>query len=158
LQGDLTRKAKQTALRLLSARAYTEKQLRERLIKAGIRTESIDEVIDWLKGLKYIDDKRFAQEWVSLRMQRKGYGPIRLRQELLFKGVDEESINEALESCLDQDQLLKSAQVQAEKQMLRYGDITAEKAYLRVYGFLKRKGFPGRIIKEVLEHLFLPDS
>ena len=74
---------KERALHLLAHRPYTEHELRCRLQQGDVTPECVDEVLDWLRSLGYVDDAAFARRWVEVRRQTKGFGPVRLRHELV---------------------------------------------------------------------------
>src|SRR5690625_5759302 len=49
------------ALRLLAGRAYTEYQMRQRLLQADIPETAVERVIAWLRELRYMDDRAFRK-------------------------------------------------------------------------------------------------
>ena len=74
-----------SAINYLSKSVKTEKELTCKLLKKGYLQEVIDEVIVKLKEYKYIDDKDYAERYVSTYKQRKGKRLLKI--ELLKKGV-----------------------------------------------------------------------
>ena len=83
-------KALSRALGLLARRAYTEAELKKKL-KAYPEPE-VEEAIRKLKDWGYLDDRAYAERYVSARKDR--YGPYRLRQELRRRGVEEALLDE----------------------------------------------------------------
>ncbi len=97
------------ALKLLAGRDYTVQQIRNKLIKR-FRTEtesSIDKVIDRLTDAKYLDDGRFARNFVQHRthrgrprlevdLERAGIAPDRVAQ--ILDAQDWPSLAQALEA------------------------------------------------------------
>jgi len=53
------------SFRLLAQRAYTEKKLTEKLESREVETDEIKAIIGKLKGLGYIDDAKFAKDFVE---------------------------------------------------------------------------------------------
>ncbi len=81
------------ALRLLGRRMMTAAELRARLLLRA-DPERVEAVLDKLTGWNYLDDAAFARAYVRNRAGR--YGELRLRHELLHKGVMPALIEEAL--------------------------------------------------------------
>ena len=59
-------------------------------------TDSLNEVISRLKQNK-LNDYRFTEAYVIYR-KRKGFGPIKISNELKSKGISEATIDEVLDS------------------------------------------------------------
>ena len=105
------------ATRILAMRDHSEQELRRKLTAppppAKPRqqesrlpaepppeptAEEIDEVIAWCYEHRWLDDERFATQFISSR-SRKGYGPQRIRQELQQKGISRTQCEAALAAC-----------------------------------------------------------
>lgn len=87
--------AKERAVRIVSASNVSRKELRRRLVQKGESEEDAGEAVEWLSGLKLLDDLETAKEIVRAA-GRKGYGPARVRQTLYQKGIDKALWEEAL--------------------------------------------------------------
>ena len=87
--------AKARAVRIVSAAAVSERELRSRLTRKGERPEDADAAVDWLRELGALDDGAMAQR-STMRFADKGYGESRVRQELYRKGIPREYWEEAL--------------------------------------------------------------
>lgn len=151
LEEERTR-ARTVSLRYLSVRARSEKEIERRLEKEDLSRETIVEVIDWLKGLGYIDDMQFARDWVSGRSKRMKVGSRRLYNELLVKGVDDVVIKCALEA-IDEDDEYALALEAARKRKNQLEYVEPLKARRRLYGYLLRRGFSGHIVRKVTEQI-----
>jgi regulatory protein len=79
------------ALKLLRSRDYTVQGLRQKL-EARFGTIP-DDVLDRLTRKNFLNDRRFAENYVERRRSR---GAQRLRQELLEKGVSADLADEIL--------------------------------------------------------------
>ncbi len=84
------------ALKHLSKYSKTEKQLREFLRDKGYLPKLCDEVLEKVREYQYVDDRRFAENFVS--SSKNKFGSARLKMMLQQKGVGEEIIREALEN------------------------------------------------------------
>jgi len=99
--------ARERAVRIISATAVTERELRHRLRQKGEQQEHADRAVDWLKDLHLLDDRKAAEMIVSQGVAR-GYGEARLRQMLYEKGVPRELWQEALEELPSPDEEIRS--------------------------------------------------
>src|SRR3989338_6531205 len=99
---------------LLARRPKTENQiklyLQQKIKRFKIEgTTTIDQVIDELKQLNYIDDKRFIKLWIEDRSYFKPRGTRLLVNELIKKGIDRQMIIDYLENNpIDNHQLASS--------------------------------------------------
>ena len=121
------------AFRSLAARAHTEKEIVDKLSRAGYSERAVAYVMETLAKYKLIDDASYAESWVLTRAKR-GVGPYRLRQELRRKGVSSEDAQAAIDS-LDEDDSLEAAASFAAKRLKNCrrssGAVTAMKRLAR---------------------------
>ncbi|HHQ49519.1 MAG TPA: regulatory protein RecX, partial [Acidobacteria bacterium] len=89
------------AVDLLSRRDHLEAELREKLRRRGISTEDIEAALERCRRLGYLDDAAVARRFVEVRAVAKGWGPARLRAELLRRGAASDVAEEA--ARLDDD-------------------------------------------------------
>ncbi|MFI4954943.1 MAG: regulatory protein RecX [Gammaproteobacteria bacterium] len=83
------------ALNLLARREHSERELYLKLIARDFAEEVILQVIQQLVAKNFLSDLRFAELYVQQRA-RKGYGPLRIQQELQQRGVQVELIEQTL--------------------------------------------------------------
>ncbi len=76
------------ALNILTRREHSEVQLRQKLRQRGTPLSLIDAIIERLYELNYLSLERFSKSH-SRNRAYQGYGPIRIRMELLQQGIDE---------------------------------------------------------------------
>ena len=89
------RSAYEKGIKYLSMRAYSEKELYDKLkLKFGAETSrrAVDKMLD--RG--YIDDEAFCKEYVRYLFEVKKYDVKRITYELKIKGIDGETINNTL--------------------------------------------------------------
>jgi regulatory protein len=143
--------AKNAALRFLSFRRRTEKEIRDKLRKKGFDDKSIGRTIDKLKEYDLINDTEFAAAWVMERLAYKPRGKRLLAQELWKKGIRKDIIDQVTEElCRDEE---KSATELLEKIKGRYKNLEPKVARRRMYGLLLRRGFSYEAAKSVLAPL-----
>lgn len=84
------------ALRLLSYRPRSIREITQRLTKTNADTHTINRVINNLIGKNLLNDQEFAQWWVDQRVKFRPRGNFALTQELAQKGIDREIIDSVL--------------------------------------------------------------
>lgn len=103
---ELEQALRRKALRLLAVRDRTRAELRQRLGRQAPE-DMVERVLAWLEQLGYVDDRRFAQQWV--RGRRAGSGPRKLFFDLRQKGIDTQLIREELARWTDPEQTYQAA-------------------------------------------------
>ena len=73
------RKAKEKAMRLLLQQDRTEKELRDRLYRAGFSETASEAAMQYVSGFGYLDDRRYAENYISFHKGRRS------RKEISFK-------------------------------------------------------------------------
>ncbi len=145
------KRAKDRALRFLSYRDRSEKEIRSKLQHVGYDAAIIDWVVDELKRLKFLDDQRFAQSFAQTQMITRPVGEYYLRRELKDKGLDEPLIEQTIDQVYqERDQLAVALDLAAQRKK-RYKSIEEVKAKKRVSDFLLRRGFDWDTVSEVME-------
>ena len=145
------KEAKDIALKFLSFRRRTEKQVREKLKKKEFDERTIDTTIDKLKEFDLINDLEFAFSWVKDRLAYKPRGKKLLRQELWKKGIRKDIIEQVTEElCQDED---KKALELVEKTRKRYKNLEPKVAKRRMFNLLLRRGFSYEISRQALVQL-----
>ncbi len=74
------------ALALLARREHSRFELAAKLARRGYPAEEIAACLDALEETQLLSDARYAESYVRSRVE-KGYGPLRIRQELRERGV-----------------------------------------------------------------------
>lgn len=126
--------AKLRAVRIVSATAVSDKELRRRLVRKGETKENADAAADWLREIGAVNDAELAHRIVR-RSTAKGYGAARIRQELAQKGVPREYWDAALETMPEPDEGIDRFLAQK----LR-GGMPDRKEQQRVIDALRRRG------------------
>ena len=108
----LPKRAKLRAMNLLKNRQYTEKQLMDKLMAGGCGQEIAREAVDYVKSYRYVDDDRYACEYIACHMERHSLREI--EQKLLMRGISREQFRHALEaleaqgSTFDEEAMIRS--------------------------------------------------
>ena len=146
------KKAAQKAMRLLEHMDRTEKGLYDRLKQDGFSPEAIQAAMDYVKSFGYIDDARYAQHYISYRLGIKSRRKI--TQELVQKGIDRRTIQEAWEEAASLQEPDEKAIIRRtmEKKYIA-GAVLDEKEAHRLYAYFARRGFRFQDVAAVLEEM-----
>ena len=156
IRKETTRKARESALRLLSYRDRSESEIRRRLAGNDFPEDIVDEVIDHLAGVGLIDDEKFSRDWVKQRTISRPMGRTRLAWELRAKGIDQPAIEQALQD-LDENAEYEMALSLAQKKADRSD--TSDPAFrTRTASFLRRRGFRWDAVAKALDELCPKDG
>ncbi len=147
-------RARSWALKQLARRARTESEMHDRLRRRGFSCRVVRESMDFLRRTGALDDEKFAREYVAYIERQNPMGRRRIEQELQKRGVQRESARRIV------------AQITPEKEeelarlaLERRGggpssDLAREdrmRELRRLYGYLGRRGFPGGLVRRLLD-------
>ena len=147
---DAAESAYDAALRYLSYRPRSEREIRRYLARRELDEEAITEVLARLRRQGFSDDRAFAQFWVENREAFRPRGRYALRAELRLKGVDEGTIAAALEG-VDEEESARRAAQGALRRLSRQDEPTFRR---RMLGHLQRRGFGYEVARRVTESLW----
>ena len=134
-------KAKNAAFRLLSARAYSCSEVKEKLRRRGFDESVIAQTIETLRRMKLVDDRDFALRFVEERMRRRPSGPALLRHDLKKRGINSATADEVLDEVFSQVDAEAVALDILRSRRRQFDGVDRPKALSRMYGFLGRRGF-----------------
>jgi regulatory protein len=143
-------RAMQSALRLLGYRARSVQELRQRLERKAFAPAIIARTLRELTRLGLLDDREFAHSWVQAR---RGYGPVRLRQDLLQKGIPRNLAEEAISTGLSADDELAVARQVAQRALRTLPTPVDLSTLARLRRMLQRRGFSYEVIGRVCARL-----
>lgn len=129
-------------INFLSYRPRSEKELRDRASRYFPPGSilPLDDVINKLKALGYLNDLEFARWFANSRMKNRPRSTRHLAAELYAKGIDKSVIQTVLTEFGNDRQAIRS--------------LIAKKSTLsrdKLIAYLARRGFPWEIIKEALD-------
>jgi regulatory protein len=146
-EADPVAAAREIALRRLSVRARSRKELAQDLKSRDVPADAAAEVLDRFSEVGLVDDAAFAQEWVESRGRRSG--AVRLRQELRQKGVAEEDIADALGGRDDQADLTNARELATRRAAMMKG-LDRVVRQRRLTALLARRGYSSAVIRRVI--------
>lgn len=143
----IRRVAMDGAMRMLALREHSAVELKQKLCSKGHDADVAQRVLEELQRLDLQSDDRFVDSFFRGRLT-KGHGPIRIRHDLMRKGIDESVV----ESMLTQPaefwlELADKVRCKRFGERLPTGDSSAWTSQAR---FLAQRGFPSDLIYRVL--------
>ena len=131
------KKSAEKAMSLLLFQDRTEKELEHRLLQNGFSEDAVAGTMDYVKEYGYIDDARYAANFIMLKGESKSKKEIEYK--LKQKGVDSDIIYEAFRELTGDTKALKNAI----RLRLRGGgkEISDERKKQKLIAYLVRRGF-----------------
>ncbi len=87
------------ALRVLSQRAYSAGDIKQKLFKRAQSAQDLNAVVAKLQEYGLVDDRRFSEAFASSRLQNDGFGRFRvlndLRRKRIAPTIAETAVNQA---------------------------------------------------------------
>ena len=139
------REAKSLAVKYLSTKLRTEKEVKEKLLNEGYEESCINNVIEELKAIGYINNKLYAQKYVYDRSKLKPMSKKLLKHELMNRGISEEIVDEVLNDWKVEDTNIAGSLL---KRKFGKYDLSDEKIIKKAYMFLLHRGFSMETIRE----------
>ena len=127
------------ALRLLSVRARSRRELEGRLRRAGFEADDVHEELDRLQEVGLLDDEAFASAVANHHLTVRGSGRRVAERELFVKGIDRAVIERTLAE-IGGDEAERAALL-ARERAGRLAGLPVETAYARLVAFLGRRGY-----------------
>lgn len=112
----LKSRAMNSSLYYLQQMPKTEHQLRENLRKKQIPQDIIDETMQKLIDVGWVNDKDYAENFIYSKRKYEKLGSSSIRMKLMQKGIDKDIIDELLNE-VSQDDLRETAMILAEKKV-----------------------------------------
>ncbi len=131
-------RAKKRAMHLLEKMDRTKADIRSKLRRNGYPDEAINAAIEYIEFYNYLNDERYAYMYVRNYCNSRSRN--RIMQDLYRKGVDKDTINDAIESeySVDEEELIKMYIIKRGYNV----DNASMKDRDKMFRFLISKGFP----------------
>lgn len=137
----LPRRARLRAMNLLKSRAYTEKQLSDKLREGGYPPEAVRQAIAYVSSYGYLDDAKYAADYIGCNKESKSRRKI--FNALSEKGILKETIEEAwAQNAGEEEKDLEREQIFSWMKKKNFDPSAASYAEKQKFSaFLYRKGF-----------------
>jgi regulatory protein len=143
--------AKQTAYNYAAYKPRTEYQVRNRLRERGFEPKITHDAIEFIRRFDLLDDERFAYNFARDYLKRKPSGEIKLKFELIQRGVDRDLSEKTAFEIYQKEDPLEQAMLAAEKKLRSISYKPIDKQKTALINKLKTLGFDWDIIKKVVE-------
>ena len=141
------------AIDALARRAYSVYEMRIYLERRAEDKNVVKGVLDRMKQMDYLDDARYARQFVRLRTELRKQGAFRIARDLRARGVPDRHVEAALaeRSPESNESALVRARLQRRIKLLR-GPLD-ERRVASLYRGLLRAGFSADTIRRELSAL-----
>lgn len=142
------------SLHLLSLRPRSEYELRLKfsLKRRGhiYSTDAINQIIERLKSMNFIDDRAFAEWLVESRKKRHIHGKILLERELSSHNIKQEVIEEVLGKSSPEQEKELILRILAKKAR-NYRHLPTKEQKIKLVNHLWRKGFSPSSTSKIID-------
>ena len=142
--------AYQRAIKYINYRPHSENEIRQFLKTRGGSEDNIERVIKRLKQIEFINDSRFAKDWVENRSDFRPRSKRALTYELKRRGIQQDIIDSTLENIDETKLAYKAAKKQVRKIRTTEWVIFRKK----MFGHLARRGFNYATCAQVVEQIW----
>lgn len=147
--------AHEYALRLLTARSYTVRDLRRKLVQREFPTEEVADTIARLERSGLLDDASYAERFARGKLVTESASRRRVAQLLVRKGVAPDTVSEAIARVVDTEQVDSAAAIEkvARKKLETLNGLDPRVVRQRLFAFLARRGYELDDIKRTVSLL-----
>ena len=146
------KKAYQVLSAKCSKKEITTNEALKFAVKFKLNLVEKNRLVNQLKKNKFIDHKRYAKAFVNDRFQFYKWGKLKIRHQLLQKGIEEHLIELALND-IDNNDYYNLIIQEAKK---KYTTLDKEDKFItkqKLCKYLNQKGFEGELVFEIVENL-----
>lgn len=144
------------AMNLLIKGDLTEMKLRSKLADSKYSADIIDEAIKYVKSYHYIDDRRYAMNYIAYKSSIDSKNTI--RRKLIEKGVAKDIIDSCIEEYYVDDELNRDTERKLIEQLVRKkfkdNSLPDNNMKQKLIASLMRKGFSYYDIEAVINDYF----
>jgi len=141
------------AVSSLARRAYSVYEMRTYLERRAQDKEVVKGVLDRLKQLDYLDDARYARQFVRLHTELRKQGPFRIARDLRARGVPDRHIEAALAERAPGSSESALVRARLERRIKSLRGPLDERRVASLYRSLLRAGFSADTIRHELSAL-----
>ncbi len=141
------------AINSLARRAYSVYEMRTYLERRTEDKDVVKSVLDRLKDLDYLDDERYARQFVRLRSELRKQGAFRIARDLRARGVPDRHIEAALAERSPESSESALVRARLERRIKSLRGPLDERRVASLYRSLLRAGFSADTIRRELTAL-----
>jgi regulatory protein len=141
------------AINSLARRAYSVFEMRTYLERRAGDKDVVKGILERLKQLDYLDDARYARQFVRLHTELRKQGPFRIARDLRARGVPDRHIEDALAERLAESNESALVRERLERRIKSLRGPLDERRVASLYRSLLRAGFSADTIRRELSAL-----
>jgi regulatory protein len=141
------------AINSLARRAYSVYEMRTYLERRAEDKDAVKSVLDRLKHLDYLDDARYARQFVRLHTELRRQGAFRIARDLRARGVPDRHIEAALAERSPESSESALVRARLERRIKSLRGPLDERRVASLYRSLLRAGFSADTIRRELSAL-----
>ena len=122
------------------------------MARRGVPEDVATAVLDRFTEVGLIDDEAFATAWVDSRHAGRALGKRALSAELRRRGVEDETIKDAVDTVTDEDEQA-AARALVQRKLVTMSGLPKDTQTRRLVGMLARKGFSQGLALRVIRDL-----
>lgn len=143
------------ALNLLTARPYTIRNLKRKLVQKVYPVAEIESTMERLIASGLLDDKRYAQQFARGKLLGPGASKRRIRQQLYQRGIPNAIADPAIDAVIEDESIDFTLVIEkdARKKLASLGDLEPLVVKRRLFSHLARRGYDIDQINAVMKKL-----
>ncbi len=139
------------AIHGLARRAYSVYEMRAYLERRAEDKDLVNEVLHRLRALDYLDDARYARQFVRLRTELRKQGAFRIARDLRARGVPDSHIEAALAERSSESNESELVRERLKRRIKSLRGPLDERRIASLYRGLLRAGFSADTIRRELK-------
>jgi regulatory protein len=141
------------AINSLARRAYSVYEMRTYLERRTEDKDAVKNILDRLKQLNYLDDARYARQFVRLHTELRKQGAFRIARDLRARGVPDRHIEAALAERSGESSESALVRARLTRQIKNLRGPLDQRRVASLYRSLLRAGFSADTIRRELTAL-----
>lgn len=141
---------KKTAYTFLAYRQRSKKELSRKLQQKKISEKTIKKVLEILEKQKYIDDEKFAKNFLEDKLKSKPAGRRLLKLKLSEKGISREILQKTIDENYSDEKEFEAASLLLKKYKTGIKKADSNEMKSKCYRYLISRGFDFEIVKKLL--------
>jgi regulatory protein len=148
---------RRAAIGLLARKAWTRRELCQRLERRGAPVDVAEVVVADLAARGYLDDEGYARWWAEARAKGRRVGSVRLRRELVAKGIAPDLASAAVSAAFETASELDLAMEAGRRRLAAIARRGTERLPARLADHLLRRGYSPAVARRVVKALLAAD-
>ncbi|WP_026898082.1 regulatory protein RecX [Daejeonella oryzae] len=144
----------QAQLKAESFCAYQERaqqEVRNKLYEWGLHSADVEEIISELITQNFLNEERFAFAYTIGKFRMKGWGKIKIKQNLRLKKISEKLIQKSLQK-IDETDYINKLQLMLEKKSDLISEKNSYKKQYKLIQYALSRGYEKDLIMDTLKN------